>query len=221
MKRNTVLTAACALAAIAGSAGVALAAAQQDRSERGAVERPAAQQVLPTRPEVKRAFPTFNDGPSVADAASQRSLRDQLGAPSEFAHGRVGVADFRLARSSSVAGASSRAWLAPSGDEVCAVLEATDGGYAATCHTLRAISEGKGWVALGPGPKSSSTSVTVAVLVPAGGEAPVVERADGAVRRLDVDGAIAAAALSVREGDSLVVGPAKVRLDAFVGDSKP
>jgi hypothetical protein len=169
--------------------------------------------VTAVSPEVLSAFPALAATRSGSDRAAAQSLRDGLAPTSGDDHGPIGTADFGLARSTLVAGASSRAWLVPSGDQVCTVLEDPAGGYGASCATPLGAAAGRGWVALGPAPGSSATPVTIAVPVPSGTAAPIIERGDGSTTTLSMHGGIAAAVLVVGKGDQLHIGSSKVSLE--------
>jgi hypothetical protein len=215
--KKTSAAAVAAIGLVGAAAGVALAGNPRgplvhDTEAGSSVSQP----VSPASDGVLAAFPALTTPRPAADVAAEASLRDALGSTSDADRGPIATADFARARSSVVAGSSARAWLIPSGDRVCTVLEDPAGGYGASCNSLTDVGAGRAWIALGPAQGSSSTSVTIAVAVASGGARPTIRRADGTSTPLMVDGGVAAAVVHKAGGADLDVGPSSVPLSTFL-----
>jgi hypothetical protein len=142
------------------------------------------QEVHPAAAAVVASFSAFAQPSSESSAtpAQQAALRNALGAGPDADYGAIGNADFSMAKAVPVQGSSQPAWLVPSGGQVCIVLKDPVDGFGATCQTLSAIKAGRGVLTLTPQKGSADTTALVAVIVPDGGEAPLLETAEGATR---------------------------------------
>ena len=139
------------------------------------------QLVDPTSDQVSANFSAFRAAPNVSDVSGQNALRN------EFGSGGVGHmaanADFSDAKPSPVSGSGDRAWIAPSGDQVCVFLPDPTDGYATTCATPDDVKAGRGVLVLSP-PAQGEQLVHIAVIVADGGPAPVLTSDSGAKRTL-------------------------------------
>lgn len=149
---------------------------------------------------VTAAFSAFSrsSGDAIMTPAEQAKLRNQFGAASGTDHGAIGHADFSMAKAAPISGSEDRAYLVPSGDQVCIVLPDPGDGFGATCQTLSAIEAGRGVLTLTPHPGSASTTALVAVVVPDGGVAPSIRSAAGSVH-LGVTNNVAASVVSTKD----------------------
>lgn len=147
---------------------------------------------------------------SVTTPGEQAALRNALGAASDADYGAIGNADFSMAKGVPVQGSSQRAWLVPSGGQVCIVLQDPVDGFAATCQTVSAIKAGRGVLSLTPQKGSADTTSLVAVIVPDGGEAPSLETARG-VARLAVRSNVAAVVASTSDRIRTAAGSLSLR----------
>lgn len=166
------------LAAMSLAVGVGLASGSNSASPPDLA--PANRQVTnedvhPGSASVIAAFSTFSKpaAGSGATAAQQTEFRNALGADAGTDFGAIGHADFSMARSAQIVGSSQRAWLVPSGDQVCIILPDPGSGYAATCHTLAEVKAGKGVLTLSPRADSTDAPL-VGAIVPDGGTAPAL-----------------------------------------------
>jgi hypothetical protein len=137
---------------------------------------------------------------NAVSVTDQNRLRNALGGDAGFARGAVEYADFSQARSAPIEGSTERAWIVPSGDQVCLVLADPGDGFAATCQSVAAIKSGRGVLALTPRANSTDSSSVVAVVVPDGGTAPTLKTSRG-TGALSVHGNVAA--IRATAGDEL------------------
>jgi hypothetical protein len=190
-----------ATASLAGGVGLAVGSDSAPALAPIHVDRQVTnQEVHQANAAVLSAFSTFAhpSGDSAATPAEQATLRNALGSDAGTEYGAIGHADFSMARAAPIQGSSQRAWLVPSGDEVCVVLPDPEDGFAATCHTLTQIKAGEGVLALTPQRGSATKTSLVAVIVPDGGDAPALEHPDGS-KRLSSSGNVAAASASTSD----------------------
>lgn len=148
----------CLLAALAAGAVAA-------DSSREMLAEPSAE--APTK-TIREAFPTFGEPPAQPDDVARiAELKRQFGeVPDE---NPIARADFTKSRSVKIGSSNAKAWLVPSGDNVCVFIPDPYDGYGAGCMTLTDIREGHGFSFL-----SGVENVYVVALVPEGDEHPSV-----------------------------------------------
>jgi hypothetical protein len=190
------------LAAVSLAAGVGLASGSNGASPPDLVQanrQVTNEDVHPGSSSVLAAFSTFSRpaADSVATPSQQTELRNALGADAGADFGAIGHADYSMARSAPIAGSPLRAWLVPSGDQVCIILPDPGSGYAATCHTLAEIKAGKGILTLTPRADSKDTPL-VGAIVPDGSTAPTLA-SDARSTRLSASDNIAASTAALAD----------------------
>lgn len=203
--------AALVTAAAVTTGGIALASSSGRHQAKAAVATPAA---------VRSAIAAFRAAPeaSAADVATEESLKHQFAGLGEGGL-PVGSADFADAHSSAISGSTDKAWIAPSGGDVCTYLRDPANGWGGGCYSLSSVQAGDAYTILGGGVSGDlGNDVVVAVVVPEGNSAPQVVAPDGKVTTLSVAGNVAAAV--VPSDDVLKTGGISVDLSATVHPAK-
>jgi len=157
------------------------------------------QTTVPMSVTVATKFAAFRR-PTPADSATAAERAHLV---HEFADGPaddpVAHADFSLAQPVPVAGGAMTAWIAPSGEQVCAFIPDPAGGDGAGCSTMEQINGGLGVTMMGGA--ELGDSVVVVVLVPDGAAPPTLVSASGQ-----------ASAISVATNAAAVLAPASTTL---------
>lgn len=149
--------------------------------------------------------------PTRAQRAQRRGIRRQVKRSP-----RTSIASTAMisrSRPAPISGWAASAWIAPAADgSVCTFIPDPLDGWGASCATASEVAAGSAMTLLGGAPSGPlANAAIVAVVVPDGGQSPIVEQPNGSVVALDVSSNVAAAVVSpgalVRSGRAAITVP--------------